>query len=322
MKNRLIVSGKILILGFFVFMAGWLSPPQIGLAEDTSANAYVGTETCLMCHDELGEDFQHTSHGVLIGRLDKYKDRLCEACHGPGSAHAEDGDAGLIINPAQLTKLGEQDPCLACHGDSKYYKWEFSAHATSDMHCADCHSSHAAAGGHLKKDMPDLCYDCHSNVMADFYMPSHHPLQEGVVGCLDCHDIHGGDMKFAFGDDSRQRCFACHPQIEGPFIFEHAPVNEDCSICHAPHGSVANNLLTQGEPALCLNCHQMHFHAIIPGIDTLNMESPQMPGRYLNSTEDAFKYGMLTKCSQCHTSIHGSDLPAQSISGQGTSLTR
>jgi predicted CXXCH cytochrome family protein len=30
--------------------------------------------------------------------------------------------------------------------------------------------------------------------------------------------------------------------------------------CHNPHGTVANNLLKQGEPFLCLQCHEMHFH--------------------------------------------------------------
>ena len=43
-------------------------------------------------------------------------------------------------------------------------------------------------------------------------------------------------------------------------MFEHAPVTESCLTCHRPHGTVANNLLKQGEPFLCLQCHEMHFH--------------------------------------------------------------
>lgn len=294
----------------------------MGFADDSSGGSYVGDEVCAMCHDDISEDFQGTTHGVLIGRLDKYKDRLCESCHGPGSNHSEEGDPELISNPAKLSRLGDQDPCLTCHGDQRYYKWEFSPHAMADMHCADCHSSHAKVGNNLKKESPALCYDCHGDVQASFYMPSHHPLDEGIVGCKDCHDIHGGDLMFTVENDNRQLCFTCHPHIEGPFIFEHAPVNEDCGICHTPHGSVTNNLLVQGEPSLCLSCHPMHFHAIIPGIDTLDMEVPQMPGRFITSSGDAFKHGMLTKCTQCHTEVHGSDLPAQSISGQGKALTR
>jgi hypothetical protein len=48
----------------------------------------------------------------------------------------------------------------------------------------------------------------------------------------------------------------------------------------------------------------------------------QAPERASYSTRDAWKQGMLTKCTQCHTEIHGSDMPSQSISGGGSALTR
>jgi len=40
------------------------------------------------------------------------------------------------------------------------------------------------------------------------------------------------------------------------------------------------------------------------------------------SHSDSFKRSMLTKCSQCHMSVHGTDLPSQSIPGQGRALNR
>ena len=49
--------------------------------------------------------------------------------------------------------------------------------------------------------------------------------------------------------------------------FEHEPVFEGCDGCHAPHGAVANNLLVQNEPFLCLQCHQPHFHSILEGFE-------------------------------------------------------
>ncbi len=323
MNKRLMLTGKIFLAGFVIITAGWLSLPQPGMAQESGEpKAYVGTETCATCHEDVVKEYSNTAHGVLLGDLAKYKDRICEACHGPGSTHIEEMTASSIINPAKLTGLNEPDPCLACHGDSKYADWHFSPHANSNMHCADCHQSHTEIGHSLKKEMPNLCYDCHTEVQASFYMPSHHPLNEGIVNCLDCHDIHGGNLEFAAEDHGRQRCFSCHPQMEGPFVFEHAPVNEDCGICHEPHGSVANNLLVQNEPTLCLNCHSMHFHATIPGITGDDLESPQAPGRFFSSTEDGFKKGFLTKCTQCHSAVHGTDLPSQSISGQGKALTR
>ena len=40
-----------------------------------------------------------------------------------------------------------------------------------------------------------------------------------------------------------------------------------CAVCHDPHGSVANNLLAQNEPFLCLQCHEGHFHMLRKGFD-------------------------------------------------------
>ncbi len=34
-------------------------------------------------------------------------------------------------------------------------------------------------------------------------------------------------------------CFKCHSSKQGPFVYEHPPVAENCMICHNPHGTVA-----------------------------------------------------------------------------------
>jgi DmsE family decaheme c-type cytochrome len=180
---------------------------------------------------------------------------------------------------------------------------------------------HVGVGQSLVKQAPELCYDCHSDVRAASYMPSHHPVAEGVLTCQDCHNPHGGEVTFAMNDDGRELCFSCHADKEGPFLYEHAPVNEDCMLCHTPHGSVADNLLIQSEPALCLNCHAMHFHGTVEGVDG-PFSTPQAPERAGISTPDGFKQAMLTKCTQCHTEIHGSDMPSQSRSTGGNALTR
>ena len=123
------------------------------------------------------------------------------------------------------------------------------------------------------------------------------------------------------GDSNRELCLSCHADIEGPHVYEHAPVTEDCGICHDAHGTVADKLLKQTEPALCLNCHAMHFHATVVSYDG-DFTVPQAPERAGTSTPDAWKSGMLTKCTQCHTAIHGSDLPSQATSTGGNALTR
>ena len=49
---------------------------------------------------------------------------------------------------------------------------------------------------------------------------------------------------------------------------------------------------------------------------------PGYAGLSGTSHPDGMKRVMLTKCTQCHQSIHGTDLPSQGIPGQGRALNR
>src|SRR5437773_1418745 len=39
----------------------------------------------------------------------------------------------------------------------------------------------------LRKSQPELCASCHGVVMAQFALPSHHRVPEGLMKCTDCH---------------------------------------------------------------------------------------------------------------------------------------
>lgn len=284
-----------------------------------TVEAAVSNEDCTSCHDEISENFAATPHGAYLGNTSA-ADNSCESCHGPGEAHMENQDPALIINPAGHDQMDGAETCLNCHSSHKFDDWAFSTHNAADVSCAGCHVVHGEKAM-VKKSSPELCYDCHSEVRASSYMPSHHPVAEGKIDCLDCHNVHGGTVEFAMGEGVKELCFSCHADKEGPFVFEHAPAAEDCMICHTPHGSVADNLLKQNEPSLCLNCHAMHFHATVEGV-VGEFTPPLAPERTGISTRDAWKRGMLTKCTQCHTAIHGTDHPSQAMSTGGNGLTR
>jgi len=308
----------------------------IGVSVAPSVKAQgLPNEVCADCHDETVADFPKTTHGIYQ-TVDSTQVKIqCISCHGPATEHVEDGDPAKILNPATMDEFSGDPLCLSCHRDEHLDNWTFSTHATAGVRCTDCHEIHTIhkpqdtrfTGMSMGEAVPaqsegssKLCYKCHPEVRADVAKPSHHPIGEGKLQCVDCHDVHGGgDLDLAY--NKRELCLTCHPKVEGPFIYEHAPVNEDCSICHTPHGSVAENLLKQNEPSLCLNCHAMHFHATVEGVDG-PFDVPEAPERAGISTPDAWKRGFLTKCTQCHTEIHGSDLPSQAISNGGNALTR
>ena len=231
-------------------------------------------------------------------------------------------DPEKIINFARLEAPEASERCLACHRGTEMRHWQSSGHALNEIGCTTCHKIHDGGSYTPRREM-QRCLGCHQDVAAEINLPSHHPVREGLIGCYDCHDPHGTSLDADLKGDERTNdlCLECHAALQGPFIFEHAPVVEDCSICHRPHGSVVNNLLTENEPFLCLQCHEFHFHAGARGAEGTSVG---LRGEVLNNPNSTFgwKVAWTTKCTQCHVRIHGSDQPSQSLTGQGRALTR
>ncbi len=328
----------VLVIGLCAF-AGLAQQP----ATPQQSATPVGKEACSTCHGELVAQFDRSPHGRLADFELQGQYPGCEACHGAGSLHAESADATLIRSFKPDDEYDGSKACLSCHQQDAAMDWVGSEHSMSDVACTDCHRIHQsrqvvsrvaqAEGmrtfhstappprGSLKKPEPQLCFDCHREERAKFLYTSHHPLREGHMTCSSCHAAHGSPAGMVHTEERvNDLCLRCHSQYQGPFIFEHAPVEENCLACHDPHGTLANNLLKQNEPYLCLQCHEMHFHNA-----RTNPTSPVFlpSGGSTNPLgTSGFQQGFGTKCTACHIRIHGSDLPSQSTSGQGKSLTR
>ena len=171
---------------------------------------FVGSDECVTCHSEIAAGFTaRADHARLTVRGANAVNIGCEACHGPGSAHAEAGGTiGTIVNP---------------------------------------------------RKSPAICYQCHLDKAGQFRsLPYHHPVEEGQVGCGDCHNPHGVSLVKSGGTSSDHidsTCFKCHAAQRGPFVFEHEALREGCETCHDPHGTVNAKLLKQRDANLCLKCH-------------------------------------------------------------------
>ena len=141
------------------------------------------------------------------------------------------------------------------------------------------------------------------------------------MSCVSCHDTHAAtEHQLRTAMRTNDLCYDCHQSKEGPFVFEHEPVVEDCGLCHRPHGAVADNLLTVNEPMLCLQCHELHFHAGLVSpegpVDVGGTERENPHGRY------GFNMAFSTNCTQCHSQVHGTDLPSQGLASGGRGLVR
>jgi len=305
----------------------------------------VGSETCADCHEEVCNAFDKTIHGRIAPFETAGMGTGCETCHGGGSLHVESEAPSDIIAFGELSAAEQSRICLDCH---TRYHWGGSEHHMNNVSCVECHKVHPPTSKHLlAKAEPEGCYSCHPDIQAKVQYPSHHPIREGKMGCSDCHDPHGSAVGSLKTDERlNDLCLTCHASKQGPFVFEHAPVVEDCTICHSAHGTIANNLLSQNEPFLCLQCHEFHFHAGKVGWDedldtpvaefpyggnegfpyTTYQVNPDNNPKYAQahdlSDRLAFKRAWTTKCTQCHSRVHGSDLPSQAVPGKGKALTR
>ena len=239
-------GGPIILIGAVLLTA---AVAVFGVLAGPVSAGDVDNETCIACHDDLGETFAMTAHGTYFSNRPAMSEYGCESCHGSGTEHIDDPSVENILNPARADQFGSSLLCMQCHDNDQFDDWQFSHHNSADVNCASCHQVHTTDAKILKKSSPELCYDCHSSVRAASYMPSHHPIQEGKISCQDCHNVHGGQTSLTMDRSGRELCFSCHADKEGPWVYEHAPVTEDCMICHTPHGSVADKLLKLSEPA-------------------------------------------------------------------------
>jgi len=307
--------GKLL----FLVASAVLLVAAVAGAEDVpmADNAYIGNEACLDCHDvaDLGL-MEHDVHMQIQSFEVQGREVGCEGCHGPGKLHMEESDPELIRTFAKDEDYSQR-VCMDCHATKNLPEWNASIHALEAVQCTDCH------GVHKRTFKPnEACTACHADARAAFELPSHHPLREGKMECSSCHDPHSA-TEFMLKTRMRKAdlCYTCHQDKEGPFMFEHPPVQEDCNLCHTPHGSVADNLLTANEPTLCLQCHDFHFHTGYRASDSLEVdvggierENPFGP--------EGFQIAYSTNCTQCHARVHGSDTPSQTPTNYGKGLTQ
>lgn len=281
--------------------------PQEPQAEP--APAFVGGEVCATCHADAADHLKGTPHGKQA--FASLGPQGCETCHGPGSAHVQDPE-----NPAlhpridKLPATVQSEVCQKCHSGKSQFFWHGSVHESRNLSCISCHSVHSfkSVTGQLKAaNTAEACVSCHKDVRAQLWKSSHHPIREGKMTCTDCHNPHGSATpKMIRAASVNEQCYTCHQEKQGPFLWEHPPVQESCLNCHTPHGSNHIKLQKASVPYLCQQCHANLQH---PSelLDASRLgDRPQGPDGESGAANRLFNRA----CSNCHAMVHGSNHPS------------
>ncbi|MEW6200827.1 MAG: multiheme c-type cytochrome, partial [bacterium] len=113
-----------------------------GEGETTTA---AGSDTCLTCHSEYNKITKEIPHSILFGDgfVKKGVTPGCEACHGKGSVHVEQGGGeGGIINFKSPTQDDLEKTCMNCHNTGVTKSFLISSHAQENITCGNCHKVH------------------------------------------------------------------------------------------------------------------------------------------------------------------------------------
>jgi len=305
-------------LSFFLFFL-FYEIASSKTSEEMQKMGFIGADTCKACHESHYESYKKSIHSKPSIKGPANED-ACESCHGPGAKHVEKGGGRGVdifyyaIKVRPTSAKDKTDKCMTCHQNSKNIAfWSMSKHNSAGLSCDNCHTSHSRAEKNLKKQQPELCFDCHKDIKMQSKKQSRHPIIEGKISCNDCHEIHGEfGPKMIKADTFNELCYKCHADKRGPFMFEHPPVEENCLNCHTPHGSNHSKLLTKKTTTLCQSCHDWTMH---PGTAYTSRFGFQNPDTATFSSRNKL---IARSCLNCHTNIHGGNGTAR----RGPKFTR
>jgi len=308
-----VVITAVLLLGFSYLISPFDTLAQQGPGDDADSQfAPQGVDTCLTCHNNpLITSILSTPHGDSSVAGSPFAHAACETCHGASPDHVSRFQPPAIVFEGSAlfeasAATAQNQVCLNCHQSRETVHWTASAHEAADLTCVTCHTIHGDDQVTLTEALAvDQCLTCHLEQRSRLNRRSHHPVAEGLMTCADCHNPHGSSTTgMLIGTSLNDLCTTCHTEKRGPFLWEHQPVTEDCTTCHEPHGSTQDRMLSVRQPFLCQGCHSEAYHPsfLYSGDDT----PPVGAGQSVVGSS----------CTNCHSTIHGSNHPS------GSRLTR
>ena len=201
---------------------------------------------CAECHStnvEFGYDINTDSYTTTYSEVSVG----CEACHGPGSSHIKQAQAGdfdaswgLALNyldRRNATWAMDVESGIARRGGPDPFRIEPEAcgrcHSRRSVISSDYQYGRPLADTHMVALLDEFLYHADGRIQDEVYVYgsfAQSKMYAAGVTCSDCHEPHSGQLRT--GPDPNAICATCH--LPARFASEqHAGKNSDrCVDCH------------------------------------------------------------------------------------------
>lgn len=248
--------------------ASFVAPPDPGHMDSR------WNDGCIRCHATGGQprhDPTTKAYDTRVAELGI----ACEACHGPGGAHAafyETPEAERVgapspdvVNPLYLPIVRQAQVCGQCHAatgppslasDIAWLADGYPYRPGDDLFATRGISRHPAKAAKPSARVPERNFPMSDEQWPYFFWPDGQVRVSGreYNGLLETACYQRGDMT----------CMTCHSMHTSDPVDQLAPGREGDGACIDCHGEIAKNLEahthhpTTSTGSRCLNCHMPH----------------------------------------------------------------
>ena len=226
---------------FYTQKGRWDLAPGFEKGANSRFNRKIEAE-CITCHNGYSK--------LMPGSINQYGDIPlgidCERCHGPGSIHVAEKQAGnivdtskgpdySIVNPRRMSIEQQNNLCQRCHlqgiavlNEGKSFfdfkpsqKLSDSWHVFMPQYSQD--NQHMIMASHVERMKQSQCF-----------------VQSGKMSCITCHNPHV-TVKATPVAQYNSACISCHQtkQVCSEPIAKRNTVQNNCVQCHMPkNGSI------------------------------------------------------------------------------------